>query len=115
MSHFACIVKIDLMVWGVLVTSDATVLQMVVWFPVCQQIIIILATSLHVVVCILVESTERVVVIDLVVEAETSFQEGIANIILLLIVNHLQRVSKDGLLELAIAFPSVVSPEEVGK
>ena len=73
LSHFACVVKVHLMIGSVFVTPDTAVLQVIVWLSVCQQIIIIFAASLHVVVGILVESTERVVIIDLVVKAESSF------------------------------------------
>ena len=73
---------------AVLIASDAAVLQMVVCHSVGQQVIIILTAGLYVVIRILVESTERVIIIDLVVETESSFEERITNMILLLIVYH---------------------------
>ena len=61
---------------------------MVVCHSVGQQVIIIFTAGLYVVIRILVESTERVIIIDLVVETESSFEERITNMILLLIVYH---------------------------
>ncbi len=115
LADFACIVEIGLSCRRVLVPSDATVLQVVVWFSVGRQVIIIFAASLHVVVGVLVESAERVVVVDLVIKAESTFQERIANIILLLIVNHPERIGKDRLFKLATAFPPVICPKEVSE
>ena len=71
--------------------------------------------GLYVVIRILIESTERVIVIDLVVETESSFKEGITNMILLLIVYHPQCICKDGLFELALTLSSVICPKEVGE
>ena len=55
------------------------------------------------------------IVIDLVVETESSFKEGITNMILLLIVNHPQCICKDSLFELALTLSSVICPKKVGE
>ena len=88
---------------------------MVVCHSVGQQVIIILTAGLYVVIRILVESTERVIIIDLVVETESSFEERITNMILLLIVNHPQCICKDGLFELALTLSSVICPKKVSE
>ena len=88
---------------------------MVVCHSVGQQVIIVLTVGLYIVICILVKTTERVIVVDLVVETESSFKEGITNMILLLIVNHPQCICKDSLFELALTLSSVICPKKVGE
>ena len=100
---------------AVLIASDAAVLQMVVCHSIGQQVIIILTAGLYIVIGILVKTTERVTIIDLVVETESSFKEGITNMILLLIVNHPQCICKDSLFELAMTLSSVICPKKVGE
>ena len=61
----------------VVVTHHAAILQMVVDIAIKLYVIIILPTGLHIIVSVLIESSEGVIVIDLVVETEASFKERI--------------------------------------
>ena len=64
---------------------------------------------------ILIESAKRIVVVQLVVEAEAAFKEWIVSLVPLLVGNHPECVSKDGLLKVASLPPFVVSSKEIGK
>ena len=88
---------------------------MVVHIAVSLQVIVIIAPGLHIVVGVLIETAKRVLVIYLIVEAETAFKEWIVNLVLLLVGNYPQCIGKNGLFKLAFLPPFIVSSEEVGK
>ena len=70
---------------------------------------------LYVVVVILVETTKGVVVINLIVKAEATFQERIACRIIVLVGNEPLCISKDGLFKLTVALSSIICAKEVGE
>ena len=88
LSYLARVVEIHLVFGRPFGSIDTAVLQTVIHIAVSLQVIVIVAPSLHVVVGVLIEAAKRVVVIQLVVEAETAFEEWIVNLVLLLIGNY---------------------------
>ena len=115
LSDLTRVVEIHLVFGRTFGSVDTAVLQVVIHRTVGKQVIVIVAPSLHVVVSVLIESGKRIVVVQLVVEAEAAFKERIMNFILLLIGNYPQSVSEDGLFELAFLPPFIVSSKEICK
>ena len=114
-SYLARVVEIHLVFGRTFGSVDTAVLQVVIHGTVGKQVIVIVAPSLHVVVSILIESAKRIVIVQLVVEAEAAFKEWIVNLVFLLVGNHPKCIGKDGLLELALLPPLVVSSKEICK
>ena len=88
---------------------------MVVGRVVGQQFVGIFIEGLHVVVGVLIEATERVAVVQLVVEACTSFEIWVARRRFMVIGDSPQRVGENSLFKAADVPSLVVGSEEVGK
>ena len=112
---FSRVVEAHLMLRSALGPIGAAVLQVVVQVAIGQQVVVIVADGLHIVIGALVEPTEGVVVVQLIVESPASFKEGIAGYILLPVADCPQRVGIDRLFELATAPVLVVRAKQVGK
>ena len=80
-----------------------------------MQVIDIVTPILHVVVSVLIETAKRVVIVQLVVEAEAAFKEWIVILVFLLVGNYPQCVGKDGLFKLAFLPSFVVSSKKICK
>ena len=80
-----------------------------------MQVIIIFTPRFHIVVGVLIEATEGVAVVQLVVEAEAALKEWIARMPFLSVGNYPQRIGKDGLLKLTAIPLIVISSEKVGE
>ena len=115
LSDFTCVVEIHLMFGGAFSSFDATVLQVVIRGAVGLKIIVILKRHFHIVVGILVETAKRVVLIQLIVEAEAALKEWIAYMLFLSVGNNPQCIGKDGLFKLTATPLLIIGSEKVGE
>ena len=115
LSDLTRVVEIHLVLGHTFCSFDATVLQVVIRRAVGKQVIVILKRHFHIVVGVLIESAKRVVIVKLVVEAETALKERIAYMLLLSVGNNPQCISKDGLFKLTATPLLVIGSEKVGE
>ena len=113
--QFARIVEVSLMLRRIPFTSGSAVVEMVVGRVVGQQFVGIFIKGLHVVVGVLIEATERVAVVQLVVEACTSFKIWVARRRFVVIGDRPQRVGENCLFKTTAVPSLIVGSEEVGK
>ena len=115
LSYLTRVVEIHLVLGHTFCSFDATVLQVVIRRAVSLQIIVILKRHFHIVVGVLIETAKRVMLVQLIVEAETTLKEWIAYMLFLFVGNNPQCIGKDGLFKLTATPLLVIGSEKVGE